>query len=211
MALPPQTQTWEEPSAPDSQGHAPHQMTGLFVQLLRWLFGSSDNILIPPLRDYIWKEDPAESKILIEHVWNWHPEKLEQRPALFVRRGAHRQIRTSIGDGGHHAELNVVSGGVAYERLWVGTAIVFAIGNQPAEAEAIGLESSRFLNQFGPQIRADFKLMRFSQLDHGEIGKLEEADEHYVVPSTYAFAYWEFWEIVQEAPPLMKFRIQPAF
>jgi hypothetical protein len=85
---------------------------------------------------------------------------------------------------------------------------IFSVGRTAAEAEVLAEEVCMSLRQFAPNIRQDLQLMRFSVLEIGPAGKLSESQEHFAVPVTFGYGYWERWTVGQESPVIMKFEVK---
>lgn len=205
-----QTKTWDDPSSIDTTGFSPIIITGILVQLLRQFFSSRDQILNPVLKDNVWSPDLNSTGILIESVTKLKIEDLERRPAILVKRNAHKAMQNMIAYGEEAADLKRPGEGITYNQVWVGSSTIFGIGRNAAEAEVLAEEASGSLRQYAPLIRGDFSFLRFSVLEIGPAGKLQESQEHFAVPVTFGYGYWERWTVAQESPVVMKFEVKTA-
>jgi hypothetical protein len=151
---------------------------------------------------------------MIEPVTKWPDaptQALQQRPAVYIKRNTFSTIKVGIGDKymigtkgrvdtdepiGH----NTVDGSTMFGTLLGGSYTYFCIGNTGAAAEAVGTEMYFELLEFSPLIRRDFSFNRFQVMEMGGVSKLEESDEHWVVPVTVALAAAHDWGLRAELP-----------
>ena len=186
-------------------------LTGIFVQLLREEFSSADNILDLGLKRHIWVSkpddpiivDPSRSQITIESVTKWDNRVHEGRPAVYVRRDGLKPMRVGIG-------MNQVQGGPGTNGLpeWgdnftepvQGAHTIFCIAQHPGMAEKLATEVDGHLRQFGSVFRDEFGFIQYHVNSLGAIARLEESWEHYAVPITIEYAFWDCWSVTREAP-----------
>jgi hypothetical protein len=158
------------------------------------------------LENYVWNEDNRDTRIKIESVWDYVLEDLQRRPALYVKRNKIQTQKSAIGDGftaapntdGHGNVRNVP--GRYQTRAILGSHTIFCVGGTGAEAELIGWEVFNHLHQFAQVIREEFRFHRFIVPEVGEVGLLEEFDDHFVVPVVVAYAAFPAWRVDVEAP-----------
>ena len=205
-----------EPSALCTLGHPPLVMTGSIIWILRRHFAQSRNIVDPDLKDYVWDEGVTESKITIESVSRWTgtpTQAVQQRPGIYIKRNKYGRVKLGIGDrymlgsnstvasldGSPH---NAIDSGTRYGVIIVGSHTIFCVGASGAEAEAIGTEVFFELMEFTPLIRRDLHLNKVDVMEAGGLSKLEESEEHFVVPVTLTYAFNHDWALRQDAPRL---------
>ena len=205
-----------EPSALCSIGRPPLVMTGALLWILRRHFATANYIVDPDLSKFLWTPDSTTSQLMIEPVTKWHgapTQTLQSRPAVLVKRNTYSRIKLGIGDrhmsGGKpvvdnldEVGDNAVDAGVKFEVIIAGSHTVFCIGNTGAEAEAVGTEVFFELLEFTPLIRRDLGLNKFQVMEIGGLNKLEESNEHWVVPVTVTYMFNHVWELNEDAPKL---------
>lgn len=182
-----------------ARGWRPLMLTGLLRDLLVTHF-QPRLIADADLRSFIWREDAAETKILIESVHRWRGELANFRPALLVKRNAYRNLRLGIGD------RNGTDGrGMArYSTFWVGSHTVFCLHESGAGADILATEVQAELTEFAPEVRQKLGLKKWSPTEVGEIAQLEEARDTFVVPVTVGWAYEQNWTLELESPKLRR-------
>jgi hypothetical protein len=195
----------EQVSSICSLGMRPLLMTGFLRQMLMEHFAEKDQIEDRSLQDYLWKSS-ADSSILIESVTRWKPEEASARPALIIKRGEWRVERKGINDQ-LMGDMSL-DGYSRYSTFMIGSHTIFCISMAGGECEKLAAEVYRHLISFGPYIRQELKLQRFSVAGVGPLSELEEADEHYVVPISVTYAHEEMWTIKPHAPKLKRIVLQ---
>src|SRR5262245_37510157 len=177
----------------------PHllRMTGFFRVWMTYHFGSADNIKDPDLKDRLWTYDVKTTGILIESATIWDPTMTERRPSIVIRRNAWRQQRMGINNQLIPADA---SGSTYHANYWQGAHTLFCIAGDGGECEKLSVEVFHELNEFAPAVRQATGLHRLEAVEVGELGKLDEARENFVVPVTMAYAIEQNWTLQQEAP-----------
>ena len=131
------------------------------------------------------------------------------RPAVYIRR---QPVSTRIlglnnrFQGGHVDP----DGAEAHETLHTTGHILFALGRTGGEAEVLGAEIWRHFMHFQPVIRKDLKLARFQVMELSEVGKVEEATDHWATAISVFTAFYERWELIMEAPILKVLKLSAA-
>ena len=201
----------EEPSSLCSTGLTPHILDGAFLQIMRHHFSHPDYITQDPLKCYVWDVDAAKRTILIDPVYKWDVQKIQERPAILVKRGAWQTQRMSIANKWHgppeesgyeYATMNVII---------VGSHNFFAIARTGTEAEELGAEVAYELLEFSQIIREQFGLSKFDLQRIGEVQRLDESHDHFVVPVTVTYGIIHNWRVLQQSPIWMgtDLRLQP--
>lgn len=175
-------------------------LTGVFRDILTRHFIAADQIENPILKDLIWKKTD-DTGILIESVHNWKPSTTEKRPAVIVKRNAYQQRKRAVGNRrmGPHADKEGFEHFVTY---WEGSHTLFCLGGSGAQAEHLGAEVQRHMNQFADPIQVSLDLLQFMVMQAGPVAELEEAQENFVVPVTIGYSYEERWVIKPQVPLL---------
>lgn len=191
-----------------------HILTGVFLQLLRTHFSKAETVEEPRLRNCLWvpkvddpvTPDPAASRILIEPVYRWDPRQVQARPALIVRRDD-LQPRNRIAIGmnermamGGVAQEDMPAAGREYYLPFEGSHTLFCLAMDGGVAELLSTEAARELYQFAKPIALEFGF-EFLELAHiGAVARLEESFEHFVVPVTVRYGFYDHWQVVKQAP-----------
>lgn len=209
--------TWCVPGAPDPPPDAPRQvipdlvsnlctkgwrpimLTGLLRDLLVSHF-QPRLVADDDLRHLIWREDAAETKILIESVHRWRGDLTGFRPALLVKRNAYRNLKLYIGNrsGTDGRGMN------RYSTFWVGSHTVFCLHESGAGADILATEVQAELTEFAPEVQRKLGLKKWAPAEVGEIAEVEEARETFVVPVTVGWAYEQNWTLEHESPKLRR-------
>jgi hypothetical protein len=204
------------PSSLCTTGLQAHILTGVFLQLLRSHFSSADYIEEPRLRGCLWvpklddpvTPDPQSSRILIEPVYRWDPRQLQARPAVIVRRND-LQPRNRIGIA-MNEEMNLGAldpdglpeAGREYYLPFQGSHSLFCVAKDGGAAELLSTEVARELYQFARPIVKEFGF-EFLELAHiGAVSRLEESFEHFAVPVTVRYGFYDSWKVTKQAPRL---------
>lgn len=205
----PEDRTYKESNL-CSLGPRPQIMTALFVTEMRKHFASADNIEHAVFRQRLFSQTTTgedSTGILIEDATVWTPTRTEKRPAIVVRRnGWKHQKRLTTDNTGVDEH-----GRTQHVKFWRGSHTLFCLAPEGAEAEILAAEAYRLLMHFGPRFRQYFKLLMFELVDVGPLSQVEEANKHYAVPITVAYAWDETWLIRQHVPPLRDVRLSQIF
>lgn len=182
----------------------PRQFTGLLQLWLTQHFSDPNNIVERGVKNRIWTEDPETSRIQILPVSDWKPNTTEQRPALLLKRQELKFVRYGIdnrlmGGGPQFSSRRYYAGGLQ------GSHTVFCVAGEGGEAEELGAEVMHELLKFAPVVRSWLNLQRVEFVGIGELAKLEEASENFVVPVNIAYAFLQEWELLSlDDPALVK-------
>ncbi len=191
----------DEVSALCSSGLPPLILTGLFLRMLQAHFSDADEIEHPSLKDNVWTQDKETSNILIRPAYDFDALDLMSRPAIMIRR---QPVSTRILGMNNRLQGGHIDpdGAESYETMHASGHIIFAMGRTGEEAEILGAEVWRHFMHFQPAIRKDLKLARFQVMELSEVGKVEEASEHWATAISVFTAYYERWTLILEAPIL---------
>jgi len=172
---------------------------GILLQFLRAHFSDPDQITQDAARGRVWRPDDS-SAIMIAMVDQWLPTTAMMRPAILVSPDAwHPLPSKGVGDAQTQGELD--PGVRTYTRLVLGSHTIFAIAEEPAEAEVIAQEVYDELLCFCPVLREDIPgLDRFSVSELGKPFEIEESTENYAVPVTVSYVTQRTWHVRPEIP-----------
>lgn len=179
----------------------PHLMTGFFREWFINHFANSDNIEAKELRGKLWKAVPA-TDIVIESITQWRPDLTQKKLAIIIKRNDWQPQRISIDDRLHGGLPT--SANREHSILIAGSHTFFCLAGKGTEAEILAAEVYREMMQFGPIIRDELDLKRFSLVSVGSLFELEEWKETYGVPVTVSYVADENWTLVPQAPVLKR-------
>ena len=204
------------PSSLCSTGLQAHLLTGVFLQLLRSHFSSADHIEESRLRQCLWipkaddpvTADPSRSRILIEPVYRWDPRQAQSRPAIIVKRND-LQPRNRIGIGmneeislGGLDPSSLPEAGREYYLPFQGSHTLFCIAKDGGSVELLSTEVARELYQFARPITEEFGFENLELAHIGAVARLEESGEHFAVPVTIRYGFYDHWTVTKLAPRL---------
>lgn len=192
-----------------STGLRVNTLTGIILHLLTRHFASESLIADPRLKRFLWRPDITASKILIIPIFEWETQQVQQRPALTVKRNAIRSDKLAIGDGlalNAPPSLSQIPSNVppTLQIGFRGSHTVFAISTKPMEAELLAAEVATRLSQYAQVITREFNFHEFRLEEIGEVARMEEHVENFVVPVTVAYTYIDAWQLVSAAPFLSR-------
>ena len=202
------------PSSLCTSGLQAQILTGVFLQLIRSHFSSADYIEEPRLRTCLWVPkvddavvaDPERSRILIEPVYRWDPRTIQARPGIIVRRND-LQPRNRLGIGmneevslGGLDPDSLPEAGREYYLPFQGSHSLFCVAKDGGAAELLSTEVARQLYQFARPIVKEFGF-EFLELAHiGAVSRLEESFEHFAVPVTIKYGFYDHWKVTKQTP-----------
>ena len=207
------------PSALCTTGLKPLNLNGILLWLLRRHFSVSSYIVQDSLKEYIWAEQPSDSrenvsdsKIMIESVTKVTgvpSQFIQQRPAVLVKRNRFAPAKLGLGDKWQGFDTSpdfavnpdtgyALDTGEKYEIMIVGSHTAFCIGGTSGEAEAVATEVFFELVEFAPLIRKDFGFNQFKVNEMGAPNRLEESKEHWVVPIVMSYTFFHGWTLRPE-------------
>lgn len=190
----------EPPSYFQSKSATTYTLNGAFITLIRRHFSSAENIECESLKNYAWSSDDKVSRILIEPVYKWKPEVIQQRPAVIVKRGPWKIQQMGIGSK-VHGEPELDGYAEAEQQVLVaGTHTFFCIGTTGLEAEEVGIEVAHCLLCFMELIRTQFCLGRFIVADIAPVSKLDECQDHFGVPVNVEYMLQWNWKLLRQSP-----------
>lgn len=187
-----------------STGIKPNIVTGALIQILRSLFSDPKNIVETQLNSFIWNANPSLTAILIEALYKWQPENVQQRPAVLVKRGEWKVTKISIGDKLHGAPEETGYTDMRQVVAMAGSTTMFCLGNSGLEAELLASEVSYHLMEFSAVIRQQLCLGSFQVSDLGEVSRFEEAHDHFAVPVTVVYSFMHNWKLLRQTPEWMR-------
>jgi len=211
-------------------GFTPNILTGFFVRALREHFSDPLNlefggrnefrivdeqeVFVKELERYIWHSDVSQTRILIDPVWKYNRQNIQQRPGILVKRNQFTTAKQAIGDGmtvgpkrDNMGRISRVRG--RYQtRAIRGSHTIFSIAGSAAEAELLGAEVFNHFGQFEQILRDELNMHVFEAKSVEPVAYLEEFDDHFVVPVVLAYAYFATWRVDVVAPWLKSLAIE---
>ncbi|MEM2951188.1 MAG: hypothetical protein QXV52_08875 [Nitrososphaeria archaeon] len=147
-----------------------------------------------PLSRMIWNKNSELTKIVIEPITNWTPQLTEVKPGIFIKRLDWKRIKLGLGD-----TIQPISGDLLLRtNLWYGQHALICTSYHPVEVELLSNEVYIELNQFSQEFRKLFCLVRFEVVQIGELVKIEEAKESFMVPIVVHYVAEEAWKIISD-------------
>jgi hypothetical protein len=197
-------------------GRPQYVLSGALLWILRYHFAQASNIVDKDLKEYIWTSAVETSKITIEPVTKWNgpnTQAVQSRPAIYVKRNTYGKMKLGIGDkyqlgsntrvdNSNPVRNNTFDTGTSYGAVIAGSHTIFCLSATGADAEAVGTEVFYELLEFSPLIRRDLDLHKFEVMEVGSIAKLEESNEHWLVPVTVNYMFAHDWVLSKDALPL---------
>lgn len=171
-------------------------LTGMLCRLLANHFSTANNIQTDKLKQYVHDEDQSKTKILIQPHYKWVTAISHMRPAIIVKRGEIRRERFAIADGFGES----LDRGIPKVVFVSGTHTVFCIDTTGGAVELLADEVFPMLLEFSPAIREDMGFTTFSVAGVGAVSKLEEFDQHFVVPITLSWVKQHSWALKYDGP-----------
>jgi hypothetical protein len=185
----------------------PLLLTGFFRDILSQHFADPDRIYEPHLVRMIWSKNRATSKILVETLHKWQPQTTGQRPAIVIKRNGYKSRRICI-TGQYQGNHLRNGGGSDHVQAWAGSHTLFCIGATGGQAELLANEVQRHLVSFAHIYAGMLGFLRFSVMSIGEVRRVEESREHFVVPVSVSYMYTQSWAVQEAAPLLRKITIE---
>jgi hypothetical protein len=167
-------------------------------------FSNANNIVQSGLKDKIWTDDET-TKILILPITSWEPTLTEKRPGIITKRQELKHVRLGIDNRVMGGSSNGPSGrGTQYYATCLqGSHTLFCIAGESGEAEQLGMEVGYEVLKFAPLMRVLLDFIRIELVGIGELVKLEEASENFMVPVNIAYAFRAEWSISAQDEPIL--------
>ena len=190
----------------------PYMLTGFFVQWIRAIFKSSDNISLDKIKDYLWNEDVKLSRITIDPAFQDNPEAERRQPGIYIKRNSvsHSTPGMKGGLSTMHTDANGFFKGKDLTSIISGGHKFICVGGTEAEAENIGLEVFYNLIQFTEAIKdiaslGVFWVSALSETQHAGKGK-----DYWVCEVNTTWHYTFDWTLDREAPILKEIGYHPV-
>lgn len=172
----------------------PLKIKGLLVHWLRQHFATQANLSEPGITDRVWT-DADETEIIIETSGRWKPQTTEKRPALIIHRGSLKPVRQGIAN-----DRLMGAGAQAVHRqlhstLFTMDLTVWCLAIAEGEVESLSTEVYKEVHKFAIKFVEKLGVIRVQLLEIGPLARLEEAREHFGVPVSISFTFWESWEL----------------
>lgn len=189
-----------------SFGMRPYVMTGFLRRLLIQHYADPETIAETTIRTRFretgaWRAG-ADTGLYIESITRWRPELAESRPGLVIKRNAWKWERVVIGG---FAGDEYVEGQRQFHGFWHGSHTIFALADNPAEAELLANETIAMLLRYSPLVTEEMELHRFIPVEIGALVQVEESTKNYAVPMTFAYVAEENWILETHAPRVKRF------
>lgn len=173
-------------------------VTELFCVWMRYHFGSTDTIIDTRLHEKIWRPEIQTAGIVIESSTVWDPRITQFRPSIVVKRQAWQNIRIGI-DHRYMGEPSI-DGHEHYTNFWQGAHSLMVVAGEAGETEILADEVFHELNQMGRAVRSQTGMHKLEVVEVGDLSKLKEAKEAFVIPVNIAYVIETNWRLAVEAP-----------
>lgn len=188
----------------------PYYLTGFFVQVARAHFITSSNIVFPSLKGYLWSEDAALSKVLIEPSYMVNLKNVQQRPAILVKRSDLSMGYPGLGDGRHMPHFEGEGPMAGYQLGIDFTSImscgheIICVGMTGAEAELLGWEVFLKYATHKEILKREARVGKFIVSGLSSVKKLDENQENWAVTIQLGWKSTLEWTVKQDSPTLKK-------
>lgn len=146
------------------------------------------------LRRYIWR-DSEQSGILIESTDKWKGDNVNRRPAILIGQNARQAVPTVIQNLLGENERGFRD----YFKMWAGSHTLFCVHGTSAGVDILATEVEHLFSGFAHEISQYLSLLKFDVTEVGQISKVEESKENFVVPVTVGWAYQDKWAVWDES------------
>lgn len=185
---------------------SPFEITGIFIRLLQFHFGSADRILSPNLKGYVWTDSPSTSAIQIAPDYSSDIRQESKKPGLFVQRGEIGIAPVPTLAGANISVWSQVTGApteitTSNQRFKFlqGTHAVLCEGMTGTEAELLAEEVFLRFLYFSPIFESDF---HFHSLDFKGMTQVQKRENTtiptYVAGVSFGWTVHYGWSIATE-------------
>jgi hypothetical protein len=176
-------------------------VTATFLVILRRYFSIR---LTGLTSQWVYHEDPLQTRIFIEAAHNLVLEQVEKRPAIAVLRGGFSTRRATFGDKKVH-EWPGLSTADIYSKEIQGTMGINVYSQKSGEAEAIANLVFELFITTEQLLEKEFKFKWLGDISIGTLGVSEEANAIFVVPLTISPVIYDMaWANTMQAPELKR-------
>jgi hypothetical protein len=176
-------------------------LTGVLLDLVREHYGNPSFIVDPTLKKFIWRQGD-DTSILIESCGTVTETRVQQCPAILVKRHAIRTKRLGLND---ELKGGAIRGLTQYTEIMEGAHTLFCMSKLSGAAENLANETALYLQELAPTIRGSLGLeYDFRLTEIGELALQEGENETYVVPITFDHASCHSWGIGHNVTPIRK-------
>ena len=189
----------------------PYMLTGFFVQWVRSLFKTPDNILNKMLKGYVWDDDPKSTKITIDPSFKDNPDDERRRPGIYIKRTSVSQTTPGMQGGLHtlHTGDDGFFRGKHLSSILSGGHSFTCVGDTEAEAESIALEVFDNLLRYSAAIKevgnlGVFWVETLSGTQHAPEGK-----DYWICSINTKWHYTYNWTLDRDAPILKEIGYGP--
>lgn len=202
-----------DPSSLCSTGMRPSYMTGVLLRLLEAHFADPDNIVDAALKGLIWAahgDNSVTTRILIEPYHRYEAKNIQQRPAIYVRRGPFQAQSFAIRDRSltHLRRRTGNLEGSDFYKMMTGQHQIICVAKGPGDmaAERISEEVFYTLLEYAPAIKQDMKLGRFNTTTLSPTSLVDEDQQNYAAGISCTWITAHSWTLKTIAPILRDVR-----
>lgn len=192
-------------------GLNPVSIRGIFLMLTRIHWSDPDNYgtMKHKLGGMVWSKNVEKSKVFIDYDYNYNPEEIGKRPALFVGTGDFGFRKVAVDNLRSRSEDRATDD---YVMVTETNVIIRHIGKTPDESLAMGDLTSQFFLGMRKLLQDRLKVHGFDIIKLASSRPFEspsqKADSQFVVDLIMSLQYNSVWLITREGHRLKTVRIK---
>lgn len=179
----------------------PVNIRGIFIMLTRIHFSDPDNYgaMKSKLGNFVWHKDPKVKTLHVDYDYNYDPQKLDLRPAVFVGTSDINYRKVVIDNQQAQTEDR---SGENFVKIGATNIIIRHIGKTPDESWALGDLSAQFFlgvrKMLQERLRvSEFEVLRLMASKPFE-RSTQQADQQFIVDLIMNLQYNAGWLVIRE-------------
>jgi len=174
---------------------SPLAIQGIFLEVIRERFSENAGL------DWVWRDDPTTTDILIEASYNEETESRSQTPAIYVTRLQTRPQQTEIGD---RAGVRLKDHLEGFSALMDVAMSIECVSNDTGESAIIADIVQFLLIASSDEIQKQFGFYNLEHAIMGQTTPFEAATPKWSTPLNFTVSFWVRWSQVPIAPLLQQ-------
>jgi hypothetical protein len=179
----------------------PQVLYGMFLDLTRQLYVSSDNLPIDVCAT--WDPDPNKSHLWIGTEYEWEEQAPEFRPAIYIKLGE-LTYKSITGRDDSLMGVDLEEGEYQFSRNGNGTVSWVHVGSTKGEAVALCGTTLDYMDAFSRVIRDDLKFQTFELTSVMPAQPDKESRDRWRSVVTMSFSFEDTWALKLESPKLKR-------
>lgn len=175
----------------------------------RWL--PSSEYLVYVEGNDISKIEQTLTSLEIYRLENYRGDSHTKLPKILVRRSAVAKQPVGIAGNLRHGMSTSNNLRGVHAHSYVGTVVCFCMSRNIGQADHLGAECEQLLSHFSERIRRELLLKLFRVAQIGDIGKLKEFPEFFVVPVVIDYAYEDNVQVINRTFPVRNIQLELGF